>query len=162
MVNMMSIPKVEITSFVEDWADLINLISTKYGSEIGATLMLGGDFIRTMALNTLDDAMTDQYLKESYGDYENSGPKVIQFFSESLSCTMLNFLSAELDLDFDPSTAALLTKIDTRVFYDLAQLIYNTYGETANRHLIRTLDGRTLEITKGWLASDSYLISLVK
>ena len=156
----MSISGLNIDSFIDDWNDLINIISNKYGKLVAANFVAKDEEIIRNALNLLPKECGDDVTNGIY-DTLDGETYPISYFVETVSFTALDFFSSELDLDFVPGTSALLSKVNTRVWYDLADQIYREFSDTCTRHLIRTCDGKTLEIKKGWLAENAYIINLV-
>lgn len=156
----MSIAHLDIGSFIEDWNDLVNHLSNKYGEMIAAKFAAKDEEIIRSALNILDDECAQDVTNGIYDTLDGENYP-ISYFVESVSFTMLEFFSSELDLDFIKDSSALLSKINTRVWYDLADQIFREYGDTCTRHLIRTVDGKILEIKKGWLTENAYIVNLV-
>lgn len=156
----MSITGLNIDSFIDDWNDLINHMSNKYGEIIAAKFVAKDEEIIRGALNILNDECAQDVTN---GIYDPSDEVIypISYFVESVSFTMLDFFSSELDLDFIKGSSALLSKVNTRVWYDLADQIFREYGDSCTRHLIRTIDGKILEIKKGWLTENAYIVNLV-
>lgn len=149
-----------INSFADDWYDLLKYLHTKFGEGIVKPLLLNLPEVMMTTLATLDREMRNNYIRDSFEEIPD-GEANLEFFTETVSCTYLNFHSAELDIDFIADTSAMLTKSNTRMFYDLAEMIYKTYGDSATRHFVRTADNKTLEISRGWLNKASYLIALI-
>ena len=156
----LSISGLSIDSFIDDWNSLINHISNKYGEMIAAKFVAKDEEIIRCALNILDDSCAKNVTSGIYDTLDGENYP-IAYFAESVSFTMLEFFSSELDLDFNTDTSALLSKVNTRVWYDLADQIFREYGDICTRHLIRTVDGKILEIKKGWLTDNAYIVNLV-
>lgn len=156
----MSLPRISIDSFVDDWDILVNHVSDTYGTGVGAILLANESRIISQAISMLNPDLTKFVLKDVYGIESEDYP--VGFFAENNSYTLLKFFSAELDINFVKGTSALLSKLDTRLFYQLAEQIFKEFGNKADRHFVSTLDGHVLEISKGWMAQDAYLVSLVK
>lgn len=156
----MSISGLSIDSFIDDWNDLINIISNKYGKLMAANFVAKDEEVIRNALNLLPKECADDVTNGIY-DTADGETYPISYFVETVSFTALDFFSSELDLDFVAGTSALLSKVNTRVWYDLADQIFREFGDTCTRHLIRTCDGKMLEIKKGWLAENAYIINLV-
>lgn len=156
----MSISGLSIESFIDDWKDLVNIISNKYGELIAAKLVSKDEEIIRNALNMLSAECGHDVTMGIY-DTADGETYPISYFAENVSFTMLEFFSSELNLDFVSNTSALLSKVNTRVWYDLADQIFREFGDECTRHLIRTCDGKILEIKKGWLTDNAYIINLV-
>lgn len=156
----MSITGLNIDSFIDDWNDLINHMSNKYGELIAAKFVAKDEEIIRSALNVLNDECAQDVTNGIYDTLDDI-MYPISYFVETVSFTMLNFFSSELDLDFVKGSSALLSKVNTRVWYDLADQIFREYGDSCTRHLIRTIDGKILEIKKGWLTENAYIVNLV-
>ncbi len=156
----MSISGLNIDSFIDDWNDLVNHISNSYGEMIAAKFMAKDEEIIRNALNLMDYE-TSQDVTSGIYDTADGETYPISYFSENVSFTMLDFFSSELDLDFVKGTSALLSKVNTRVWFDLADQIFREYGDKCARHLIRTTDGKVLEVKKGWLADNAYIVNIV-
>lgn len=157
----MSIPDLTIDSFVDDWEDLVNYIGKKYGELTAAQFISRDDQIIKSAITMLDDTCAQDVTKGIY-ETEDGVEYPISYFAQNVSFTLLRVFSSELDLDFVKNTSAVLSKVNTRVWYDLAEQIFKEYGDTCTRHLVRTTDGEVLEIRKGWLVDDAYMIGLAK
>lgn len=155
----MSISTHTIDSFVDDWNDLVNSISKRYGDVIAARLMSHNEEIISGALSLLD---SDAAVAVTQSIYDTGEEEVfpIQYFVENVSFTYVEFFSSELDLDFESKTSALLSKVNTRVWYDLSDQIFKEYGQTCRSHLIRTVDGKVLQVKKGWLTDNAYIINV--
>lgn len=158
-VNL-SIPNMSIDSFIDDWNDLVNHIANKYGEVIAARLVSMDTSIIKKALNMVSDDCAQDVTSGIY-DANDGESYPVSYFIENVSFTMLEFFSSELDLDFVSDTSALLSKVNTRVWYDLADQIFREFGDICDRHLIRTFDGKVLEISKGWLTDNAYIVSVV-
>lgn len=153
----MSIPRLSVESFIDDFSDLINYVSNKYGDMAGAKLFNHA----TKLLNRKLTLVSDNEAKEITNDIYNTEDEDydVEYFIEDISMTQLNTNSKELDIDFISDTSALLSSVSTKVWYELADTLYKEYGDI--KHLIRTLDGRMLEIRKGLLVDGSYIVNLV-
>ena len=158
-VNL-SIPNISISSFVDDWNDLVNHIANKYGEAVAARLVSMDVEIIKAALSMVSEDCAQEVTSGIY-DTNDGESYPVSYFIENVSFTMLEFLSNELDLDFVSDTSALLSKVNTRVWYDLADQIFREFGDVCKRHLVRTFDGKVLEISKGWLTDNAYIISIV-
>lgn len=158
-VNL-SIPNMSIDSYIDDWNDLVNHIANKYGETVAARLVSMDTEIIKNALTMIDDGCAADVTSSIY-DTNDGESYPVSYFIENVSFTMLEFFSSELDLDFVSDTSALLSKVNTRVWYDLADQIFREFGDICKRHLVRTCDGKVLEISKGWLTDNAYIVSVV-
>lgn len=155
--NYLSIPSLRINSFITDWFDLINHIGNKFGEVIAANMLAKEEEIIKHSVTFVNTETAVNITKSIYDIEKNP----FQYFVEKYSFTYLRYFSHRLDIDFVNNTSALLTKSNSKQFYDLAEIIFKEYGNKADRHLIRTIDDHILEVTQGWVPN-SYLISLVK
>lgn len=159
ITNNLCIPKLKIDSFIDDWAPLVNHIASKHGDVIAAILVGNQKKILKSVLNIASGDLA-KTISDNFYQTEKELP--IVYFQQEVSFTLLDFAACELDIDFIPDTAALISKINNRPWYVLAERIFSRFGDSCQRHLIRTSDRHVLEITRGWIAGEPYLISLLK
>lgn len=170
--NNLSIPSLSIDSFVDDIIDLINVMEKKFGLGIkDAFVSMAEETIQAVFVKTLAkeaEFIVSDMVDDSFE--EDKKPKVT-YLSSNVSLTMMDALAEELGIDFPANMAAVLTPAETPLLYNLALSLsehlaeFNSIGSTFahfDRHYIRTLDHRVLEITKGKLGLDHFMISLVK
>lgn len=170
----MSIPKLQITSFVTDLDDLLTYLDKQYGDEIKTAFLrhqrqhirntfviLGEDADGRKTADVLSEGLIDP------SEYEEGKPPKITYLTSEISLTYLNCRSFELELDLASDVASALTPDFTPVLYGVIDTLFKEDGHNGNveRHLLRTNDGRVLEATKGYIGSGNghefYLITLI-
>jgi hypothetical protein len=168
--NSLSLPGLFIVSFVEDIEELFTYIENKYGVVASEKLAEHQNthiksMFRKMDEKWLAENVPSLYLIDDVAPYA----KNITYMNAWYSLTYLNCRSSELEIDFLKEVACMLTPELTPVLYDVAVNVFNDADVTGcdgpakvEKHLLRTNDGYTLELTRGLLSSNCYLISLVE
>ncbi len=172
----LSVPGVKIDSFAEDLKDLIEYLESNFGEVVKTAFLRHQEENIQAALHAPEEEVAVQMvdsLLERFDFQEGQAPKVT-FVTSSYSLTYLNVISHALDLELNPDGSAAVLRGVTPMFYDLLNTLFeernHTGEEGANypvhRHLIRTLDGRILEATKGYIGEAAgqnfYLLTLVE
>jgi hypothetical protein len=172
VLQNLSISGLKIEHFVDDIETLINYLDEKYGDLVqGAFLRHQRDHIAAVLQvpeEALSKPLTDNLL-ERFEFEDGQAPKVT-YVTNCYSLTYLNVISYALDLELNADGAAVITKALTPMFHDLVTGLFDEVENQPefikfDRHLIRTLDGRILEATKGYLGETAgqkfYLLTLL-
>jgi hypothetical protein len=93
-------------------------------------------------------------------EFKDGTKPSIGFLTSQYSFTFVDVLAAELDIDFDQDTTSLIEAGNNQALYQIArQLFVSTENELPfYRHLIQTNDGEILELVKGDVGKDAYLL----
>ena len=165
--NNVSLPDLSIESFVDDVEDLLNLIEREYGLVVREAIEKHQKENIKACFNLLDENIAKNMTADMIGDrqfVEDHAPVVTYLVSE-ISITLINCLAAELEVQLPVGHSAALTKDGAKQLYFLAKDLFLDLESTPGffeRHYIRTLDHRTLELTKGYLGESFYMLSLVE
>lgn len=165
--NNVSLPGLSIESFVDDVEDLLNLIERKYGLTVREAIEKHQKENIKACFNLLDENIAKGMTADMIGDRqfgEGHVPTVTYLISE-ISITLINCLATELEVQLPVGHSGALTKDGAKQLYFLAKDLFLDLESTPGsfeRHYIRTLDHRTLELTKGYLGEGFYMLSLVE
>lgn len=161
----MSLPTIAIESFVTDIQDLITLLETNYGASIQTAFLKYQKEEIASTFKTLSEEtaveLTAMCLQDKGFDKDNE-PK-ITFITSDYSLTYMNCLSHELELDMAAEVGSAITNALTPMMFSLAEGLFNDIDARGNnfaKHLIRTNDGRIMEIAKGNIGDGFYTVML--
>jgi hypothetical protein len=87
------------------------------------------------------------------------------FYGPTVRITFLNVISHDLMIQtLEPDLASVITKTHSQVLYDLAVSLFEAKLDDLiiDRQYVVTKDGRVIEINKGELIDDTYMMHLVK
>lgn len=154
-----------ITSFVDDIADIQDLIESNYGAKILESFFkYQAENIRAAFVTLSKDSADELSLPLTSMFAEGEAPEVTYLCSK-YSFTLLNRLSYELELGvIDVGTASILTEDLTPALYYLAKGLFDDEAEQKMymfRNYVRTEDGRLFELTRGYMA-DVYLLTVIR
>lgn len=161
-----------VVDFVLDLDELMESLKDNYGDTVvKAFLKDQRKNIASLFRSINPDSADDRQLAESLtsdillADWEGRSdvPK-FTFIGMTYSLTLLNVISHDLQIAGLPDIGNGLSSKYQPVLYNLAKSIFAADDAVGNvaRHLVVTKDGRVLEVTRGDLANDWYLVSLVK
>lgn len=158
---------ITIDSYIADIEDLIQFLGKEFGQNVQqAFLKNQKDEIHSVFL-TLDEknasVVTDNYLADMI--FSEGNKPVITYVASDYSLTYLNCLSYELDIDLAKGLGTLITEAVTPVANAMLSGLFDDINERGNsfeRHLITTNDGRILEAARGYLGDKNFLLTLVK
>lgn len=163
----LGLPKLRIDSFREDLVGLLEHLETVEGPDIKAAF-LSRQRAHIMAASRPVNEETVKMMTESFLEGrefpENALPS-ITYLSTSYSLTYLNLRSFELDAELSADgLGSAVTETLAPMLYSLVTGIFSDAEkhQPIDRFLIRTLDGRILEATKGAIGKNMSLISLIK
>lgn len=165
--------KVSIENFYDDIGDMVEYLKTKFGE------VVKGGFLRNQEA---DIARNLQTLSKTVAELESDAilhgmafPKdnkpAITFVASNYSLTYLDCMSWDLNVEMGFDIPVKLTQEVTPLFYQLVKgaFLDADKHETEDnkalaiaRILMRTNDGRIFECSRGALADESYLITLLK
>lgn len=162
----LSIDKLSIDSFMSDVKDLIEVLGEDHGDLIRNAFLSHQEENIQAALMTLSDKHAkdlSEALLEGRKYPEGTAPK-ITFVVSRVSLTYLAANAAELEVEFDKNVASALLPGQTPELHAMAKSLFGgvSKSEKIDRHFVRTMDGRILELTEGYVGKDFYLIKLVR
>ncbi len=166
----MSLPNLQISSFVEDIEDLIKLLRNKYSDDIADSFTKNQKADIAALFNVVNDDIALQMQADVFEGMEFNNveqPKLI-YFGSNYTVTLLNCLSYELEIDVGVKVGTAVTETFTPMLHNLLSQLFSEadddvkIGRVYDRHLIATNDGRILEATKGYIGSDFMLLTLIK
>lgn len=162
----LSLPGVTIDSYIDDISDLIEYIGNKFGDTIQKEFLehqaelIQGTF-QNLGSNAED--LTTAFLEDH--DFPEGVEPKITYIASHYSMTYLNCVSYELDLELAKDTASAVLPTLHPMLHQLIDSLFTDIDKKSDkylRHLIRTNDGRVLEVTRGYIGKDFYLITLLK
>lgn len=164
---------ITVDDFVLDLDDLLALVEENYGENVKKALLKDQRKNISSLFKSLDPTgetsgvvysnLSEDILRGAWADDEDKAPK-FTFIGETFSLTLIDMVSHDLQITGNPKIGNGLSPRYAPAMYNLAKNIFNADTENlaVSRNLIITKDGRVLEVTKGDLAQDFYLLSLVK
>lgn len=159
----LAIPRLSTTSFVADYADLEEAIRSSCGERFVEVLhanqkkIIENAFVQTDddAKNTLLDSLVTQEIADK------KRPEAV-FLNTDYALVFLNCYFHEMEIDCAPGVGSLITASAMPVLHSLASTIFNASdAEEAmyRRNLIRFNDGHVMELTRGYLSTNCYLLT---
>jgi hypothetical protein len=156
-----------IDSFIEDVGDMLEYIETKYGTAILKTLLAAQEEIISDAMrmvsSDLKDSLDSNYVPSKL-DPENR--PMFFYFQETYVMTGIDLFAHELRFDVPDKTISCgVFKNSTPLLWDIIENIYlhaETYKLEGDRKFIKTSDNVILEVTKGALNPEYYLVYIYK
>jgi hypothetical protein len=177
----LSVGDISIDSFVEDVGEVEEALRTHYGE---AAVTGFSKYQRELIQRTFcspqdaiclgfESEFRGWFLPEVEGETQSELAPKITFVKSRYSYTQLSARAHELDLAIDPKAPNAVFRESAPVLHDLIKQIFEDAAEAEadwlnapwlfDRHLIRTIDGRVFEASKGFLGNQvHYLLSLVK
>lgn len=165
----LSIGDIRIGSFVDDIDDVAPAIEKFYGETFRAAFLGNQSRNIKAAFATIvgDDSeatLTDMLHNDR--EYAEDGKPKITYLVSNYTLTYLNLAAVELEMELDRTNkiASMITS-DMPELSELALSIFeSTNGEDDNfeRHLIRTFDDHVLEVTRGLIGTDIFLIKKIR
>lgn len=158
---------LNITSFYDDIEDLLTLLETEeFGPVIAAAFRKYQKKYIQSTFGVLDDDLATG-LVDLYLDTEElaSNKVVITFVSSLCSLTLLDCTAHQLEIQLADKTGAVIYPDDMPYLFEIAESLFTDIESSPDiydRHLIKTSDSRVLELTKGHVGQDCYLLTLVK
>lgn len=163
----LGLPKLRIDSFREDLDGLLEYLESNEGVDIKNAFLSRQRAHIMSASRPVDEViakqMTDSFMEGR--SYPENTPPSITYLSTSYSLTYLNLRSHELDAELSADgLGSAVTESLAPVLYSLIGGIFSDAEKhpAVDRYLIRTLDGRVMEVTKGAIGKNMLLLSLVK
>jgi hypothetical protein len=165
--------KMTIGNFHDDIGELIEYLKSKYGEVLKSAFIRSQESDIAKTLQTLGADVvaleSDAILRGM--KFPADHPPVITFVASNYSLTYLDCMSWDLNIEMGDDIPVKLTHEVTPLFY---QLVVGAFQD-ADKHeteevkalaiarvLMRTQDGRIFECTRGSLADESYLVTLIK
>lgn len=156
---------IPVDSFMEDAVSLLEYIEQHKGETFSNPLRLAQtEILRDAAYfftGTTHNNLHEFYISELMHDLDPQ--PCVTFFTSADVFVSVNLFYADLKLQLEPGT------ISTAVFEEHHPLLYTLAarmhrleaetGEHFNRHLIRTLDRKVLEVHRSKLDPNTYLVS---
>jgi len=166
--------KVTIDSFYDDIGDTIDYFdkTKQYGPVIKSAFLKNQEFDIAVTLQQLskETAAAEADVILAGMKFTDSNRPNISFLSTNYSLTYLDCLSWELNVEFGGDIPVKLAMETVPMFYHLVKAAFEDADNLASksrtlaigRVMMRTKDGRVFECTRGALADEAYLITLVK
>ena len=159
----LSIPKLEMDDFVDDYDALVNYLGKTYGQNVLNAFLDRQKQVIATTFGKTDPITAQELFGQTYDRDAGGIAPVINHIANEYTITLLNCRASELELDLVTGVACALTDQFTPV---LERIAANLFEETESkdesqhfhRHLVVTSDGVQLELTKGYLG-DIYLIT---
>lgn len=164
----LGIPHLGIQSFMDmgrddggDYQDLLEFLEKNYGNSVLNAFLKNQ---KTSIANVFKTPSEE--ILESYRDMPDDASPDLHYscLSSSVTATLINCSSSELEIELFEGMGAVLTTNFTPVMLKIVKRIFDHVADHDDfaRHLIRTTDGVVLEATRGYLASDSYILTRVE
>lgn len=157
---------INIDSFCEDFPDLLTLLQKSKGDLMLSCFLKDQSKHIARIFKAIDPAIAKDIVADMLVDegLEDHNTPCVSFISTRYSLTLINSTSFNMEVEFDKRVASGLTKTRTPELHKLATILFE---ETKNddqisHHYIRSADGRTMELTRGAIGDNFYLISLVE
>lgn len=165
--NNLSLPGLSIESFVDDIEDLLNIIERKYGIMVREALEKRQKENIRAAFNLFDETIASGMTNDMIGDRKlpDGFTPHVTYLASDVSLTVIDCMATELGVQLPVDFAGALTKDGSPMMYNLAVELFSSLKDQPGkfeRHYIRTLDHRTLELTEGYLGEGFYMLSLVE
>jgi hypothetical protein len=168
-------PALSIDNFALDIEDLIEVMGKK-GNMIKKAFFERQAEVIFRAIQTLDTESGDDMrtLLINPTDFAADDAPKITWVSSYNTLTYLDARSHELGVELaagqanqiDPALTPELFKLADELFKEISKVGIDKTGPKGDklfdRHLLRTTDGRVLELTQGWLSDECYLLTLVE
>ena len=162
----LSLSNLSIDSFTQDVIDLLKLMerSPKYEGPIYQALVFRQEDIIRNAIGVVD-VSDKEYVEKlvDLSDIESDLRPKLNILALTCSFTVLNCRVDELKLAINKDVGNLILGSVVPELYNLAKGIFERaklMDADVRRHFVLTNDQRVLEITEGYLAEGSYLISV--
>lgn len=173
VLHELGLKKVEIGNFHDDIGELIEYLKNKFGDLVKTAFLRTqeSDIAKTLQVLGADVAQAESDIILRDLKFPETQKPAITFVASNYSLTYLDCLSWELGIVVSDEIPVKLSYELTPLFYDLVKgsFLDADRHETEDvkslaiaRVLMRTKDGRVFECTRGALADESYLITLVK
>jgi hypothetical protein len=156
-----------ISSVTEDYQDLIKMLVELYGDTMSKVFKTHGKELIKVAFGILTGEKFNQYYQNYLPDNTDnatveSAMERLVLFTDRCAVTEMPWNASDLSIEFRDSgaiTAAILPGIHRAVKALMART--DKIGGQFSHYYLRTDDGVQLEIHRGWLGEDYYLISQV-
>lgn len=167
----LSIPVLAIDSFVDDLDDLVKALERRGELILGSFTRKQRSLIQHQ-FGTLSDeeaaAESDCFVNPD--EFDSVVPQ-ITYLASNVTVNLLSCRAHELNVELAPGgIGTALQKSLTPMLYALVRGIFEApttkefeeNNGTFDRHFIRTVDGRVLEASRGWLDEDYFVLTLVE
>lgn len=156
--NRMSIPHIDIDSFIDDVNDLPEYLGNTFGAMYKRIFLeFQRDYIPSM-LGVCEEALAET-LRENLGN--DSDKTIINFISQDYSFTYLNVNSYELGIKPYQFCASSLSEDDNPLMHKVVRGIFRqdkVLELEALHNLIITSDNKIYEVFEGMIGNDFYTI----
>lgn len=165
LVHNLSIPELLIESFCDDIEDLYAVIVKKFGQGV-KDAFLKYERMNIERMFVLPDDEQKATVKEMLMPVEpypdNMQPEITLVMTH---CTMtyLDCNSHDLEVEMDARVASGILVESHPLLHSIVSDLFEevTLKDLFSHHFIRTNDNRVLEVTRGYIGSDFYLIKLI-
>lgn len=171
----LGLEKVRITDFCEDILPLVENLRTHMGSIVAQAMLDARADIISSSCHMLSDDECFDFARE-LNDFELVGSntdekkkeqdealRCIVFFGSRVSHTLMALRSFELNLSLTDKSALLLTEQVAPALYGLAKNLFESKKDASDSfaaHYFVTADGVRLQVARGLLNKDGYLVQL--
>lgn len=170
-----SIDTITISSFVGDILDLPAVLEKRFGEAMvkqyraNEAQSIQNTFRVLQAIpgysTDLAAAFNEVYLvreTEDDPEMEEEGPS-ITYLATDVTMTFLSCVAQELEVELSSKHASLVTSETPFLRALVEDIMVNVKDDLPfDHHFIRTIDGHILELTRGLLGQDAYLLRIVR
>lgn len=155
----MQMDEWSITSITEDYSDLLAALDKDNGPSIPAAIRAHETEIIKTALYVLSGERFTRYA-ELYQDGRDVSDKVL-VLADRISVTEVPWNASDLSLEFKKGCGAISEALLPNLYKAVKSIFArcDTSDVLFKHHVILTNDGVDLEIHRGWLGKDFFLIS---
>ena len=159
--NELSLENVNIDSFTSDVADIPGYLERRFNDRyLQAFLRYEKDIMNSLFSGVKVSSVEDQLYNIVFT--EQSENLKFSFVPEQYSFTYLNVLAKELNLDNVEATATMISESRSPILFDVVQSLFRQCEGMPifpAHNLLITKDQKIFKLHKGYLSSNSYLIS---
>lgn len=164
--KVLAVP-VQVESFMEDAPGVPQYLRDKYGPNFGRVMAESQGDLVSQALLYVEEEFERQQNTNLFTDEEIEkiqGAVTVTYFYDYITLTSLDLLAPELKFDVPQTDISVgIFAAQTPLLRQIADNVFTherTLDMTFDRHLVRTADGVTLELTKSPMMSDTYLVCI--
>ena len=146
--------QLSIESFMDDYDDMIKVMQEGVGDRFVKALQDNEKEIIYSVFNTdlLSENDTIDYIDGLVGEFQGKMTGVVHLLSTAVSTTLVRVRAHELNFQPFWKHSGVIIEDANPLLWKLAQSILSEdQSVIANRHLVQTIDGVTLEFTKSYM-----------
>lgn len=155
-----------IDSFVDDYAELVDVLYNQWGDRMVRVLNQNEKGIIRGVCNILGEDATNEYISHlaiyENVDYAEYKSKIVTL-KEGCSVTNVPWDLADFSTSISDSAAMVKSSTTPELYKAVKGIFDRTMGLTnrITHHYILTRDRQVVEVYRGWMAADCYLIRKV-